>query len=113
MGAIYDALLGLSPERDPELLDGYHRYDALLADALTPTQLRTYADSIRELGKLRIFEELTTEELAALSPEESAIATMILSNEMAAMENRRVAALLVQRGQPAVAPDPGEAREIG
>jgi len=113
MGAIYDALVGLSSARDRELLDGYHRYDALLSDALTPAQLQTYADSIRQSGVLRIFEELTPDELAALSPEESAIATTILSNEMASMENRRVAALLTQRGESVVAPDLGDAREVG
>lgn len=100
-----DALRALSPARDPELQDGYQRYAMMLATILTPDQLETYAAFIQRSGAIRIFDEMTPAEVAALSPEEQAIATAILADADMSMENRRVAALLNQRGQHEVAPD--------
>lgn len=105
MSAVYEALTSLSAVHDAELIDGYQRYDTLLATLLTPQQIETYAAAIRQAGAIRIFEELTPAEVAALSPEESVIATTIIGNENSSMENRRVAALLHQRGEDSVAPD--------
>jgi hypothetical protein len=105
MGAIYDALESLSPAEDAELADGYERYEALLSEVLTPQQLATYADYIREAGELRVFEAMAPEELAALSTEQNVVALSIVADQLASMENRRVAALLNQRGEGAVAPD--------
>lgn len=105
MGALFNALVELSPAHDAELLDGYQRYEALIETILTPAQMEDYAASIRQAGEIRIFEELTPTELATLSPEERTIATAILADENISMENRRVVALLNQRGQHAVAPD--------
>ena len=107
MSTLSDALIGLSPAADPELLDGYQRYEALLATVLTPAQLEIYADSIRQSGTIRIFEEMTPDELASLPAEEQAVVAAILADENISMENRRVVALLNQRGQHAVAPDLG------
>lgn len=105
MGAVYDALVSLAPEHDPELLKGYERYEALLATLLTPEQLATYAQSIQHSGTLRVFDDLNTDEMSALSADESAIVTAVMANEYALMENRRVASLLNQRGEHDVAPD--------
>ena len=105
MGVLYDVLVGLSPVRDAELLDGYQVYESALASVLTPEQMATYAEYVRRSRSVRIFEEMTPDELAALTPDESAIATAIMANENSSMENRRVAALLNQRGQHDVAPD--------
>jgi len=98
------------------MLDGYRRYESLLTTILAPAQMEAYAESIRQSGALRIFEELTPDELAALPPEERAIALVIRGDENISMENRRVAALLNQRGQHAVAPDfgvPSERNLVG
>lgn len=58
---------------------------------------------IRRLGGLPVFEDLTPEQIAEADATEQAIATQVVANEMAAMENRRVVALLTQRGYN---PDP-------
>jgi hypothetical protein len=100
-------LTDLAPAHDPELMEGYQRYVALLERILTPTQLDIYAALIQRTGTVRIFDELTSDELAALTPDEQVIVTAITADETATMENRRVAALLNQRGQQAVAPDLG------
>jgi len=105
MSSFYDALTGLSPVSDPEVLNGYQRYEALLANILTPEQLQTYANLIQRTGTVRVFEEMSPDELAALTPEEAAIATAVMADTEATMENRRVVALLNQRGQHDVAPD--------
>jgi hypothetical protein len=105
MSTLYDVLVGLSSVHDAEMLDGYRRYESLVATILTPEQLEAYAESIRQSGTIRIFEELTPDELASLTPEERAIALVIRADENISMENRRVVALLHQRGQDAVAPD--------
>jgi len=105
MSALYDALVGLSAVHDPELLAGYQRYADLLATLLTPAQLAAYAAAIRHAGELRIFAELTPVELATLPPTERAIATAVKADDNISMENRRVVALLNQRGQHTVAPD--------
>ena len=98
MGAVYDALLEVSPDRDGELLDGYRVYESELEGILTPEQLATYAEYIRHSKTVRVFDEMTSDQIAALPPEQIPIASAILANENALMENRRVAALLHQRG---------------
>ena len=98
MGALYDALLEVSPDRDAELLEGYRVYESELEGILTPEQLATYAESIRHSKRVRVFDEMTSDQIAALPPEQISIASAILANENALMENRRVAALLHQRG---------------
>ncbi len=57
------------------------------------------------MGAIRIFEELTPAEFDALTPAERDIARTVAADENISMENRRVVALLNQRGQHAVAPD--------
>jgi hypothetical protein len=105
MSALYDALVGLSPIHDAELLDDYRRYESLLATILTPEQMEAYAAYIRKSGAIRIFEAMTPDELASLTPEELTVATAVMASETISMENRRVVALLNQRGQHTVAPD--------
>jgi hypothetical protein len=105
MPELYEALVGLSPVQDPVLLNGYQRYESLLSTILTSAQMETYAEYIRRAGTIRIFEEMTPDELDAMTAEENAVAIAIMANETISMENRRVAALLNQRGQHNVAPD--------
>jgi len=105
MDPLYETMLHLTPNHDTELLDGYQRYAALLTALLTPQQIETYAEYIQRSGALRVFEELTPEEMAELTVPENVIATTIIADEDATMENRRVAALLNQRGQQEAAPD--------
>jgi hypothetical protein len=105
MSVLYEALHGLAPVQDPELLDGYRRYESLLSAILTPAQLATYAAYVQRSGTIRIFEELTPDELAAMTAEENTIAVAVMADEGSSMENRRVAALLNQRGRHDVAPD--------
>jgi hypothetical protein len=105
MNPLYDAMLGLAPDQDAELIEGYQRYAALLTTVLTPQQIETYAEYIRRSGTIRVFEELTPEEFAELTVQENVIATTVIADEDASMENRRVAALLNQRGQHEAAPD--------
>jgi hypothetical protein len=98
MGAVYDALLEVSPDRDEELLSGYQVYESTLEGILTPEQLATYAEYIRQSKTVRVFDEMTSDQIAALPPEQIPIASAILADENTLMENRRVAALLHQRG---------------
>jgi hypothetical protein len=98
MGAVYDALLEVSPDPDGELLKGYQVYESALEGILTPEQLATYAQSIRHSKTVRVFDEMTSDQISALPLEQIPIASAILANENALMENRRVAALLHQRG---------------
>ena len=98
MGAVYDALLEVSPDRDEELLSGYQVYESTLEGILTPEQLASYAEYIRQSKTVRVFDEMTADQIAALPPEQIPIATAILADENVRMENRRVAALLHQRG---------------
>jgi hypothetical protein len=107
MGAVYDALLEVSPDRDGELLEGYRVYESTLEGILTPEQLATYAEDIRHSKTVRVFDEMTSDQIAALPPEQIPIASAILADENALMENRRVAALLHQRGQQDIAEDVG------
>jgi hypothetical protein len=109
MNAVYEALVSLSPVHDAEMLEGHQRYATLLETLLTPEQLATYADLIRRTGEIRIFEEMTMDELAVLTPQERAIAEAVMADQNACMENRRVVALLNQRGEHEVAPDLGAA----
>jgi hypothetical protein len=105
MGVLYDTLLDLAPERDSELLDGYERYEAQLASILTPAQMEMYAAYIRQGREIPVFDAMTSGELASLPPQIQQIATAVLSDTMIAMENRRVSALLHQRGEDEVAGD--------
>ena len=112
MNPLYDAMLGLAPNQDAELIEGYQRYAALLTTVLTPQQIETYAEYIQRSGTIRVFEELTPEEFAELTVQENVIATTVIADEDASMENRRVASLLNQRGQHEAAPDLEAAGEI-
>ena len=105
MGAVYDALLEVSPYQDEELLEGYRIYESALEGILTPEQLATYAEDIRRSKKVRVFDEMTADQIAGLPPEQIPIVSAILENEYSQMENRRVAVLLQQRGQQDTAQD--------
>jgi hypothetical protein len=105
MDSLTAALHELILDHDSELIEGYGRYVALLETILTPVQRELYAAHIRRTGTVRIFDAMTADELAALMPEEQAIALAIRADDAATMENRRVAALLNQRGHHTVAPD--------
>ena len=115
MQSLISVLEQLAPTDDPELAQGYRRYMAALEPILTPEQIETYAALIQRTGVIRIFEDLSPDELAQLSPEESAVAANIIADQAATMENRRVAALLIQRGEESVVPDfaPLEESELG
>jgi hypothetical protein len=112
MATIYESLMHLSPAHDAELLDGYRRYEEVLADRLTPQQMNAYAAEIRQAGAIRIFDELTPHEMAALPPTVQEIAELVRGDINLSMENRRVAALLHQRGEHEVAPDHGAPRVL-
>ncbi|MCC6456242.1 MAG: hypothetical protein IT328_14910 [Caldilineaceae bacterium] len=105
MGALYDALVNLSSVRDAEILDGYRRYESLLETILTPEQIETYADYINQVDVIRIFEEMSPDELANLPVGMPEIAAAILADTNISMENRRVVALLDQRGEDEITPD--------
>lgn len=105
MGAVFEALLEVSPYRDEELLEGYRVYESALEGILTPKQLATYAEYIRLSKTVRVFDEMTSDQIAALPPEQIPIVSAVLENEYSLMENRRVAALLHQRGQQDTAQD--------
>jgi hypothetical protein len=111
MGALYEALTSLSSAGDPELLDGFRRYEERLTSILTPAQLADYAEEISESGEIRILEELSAEEMANLPPSMQAIAARVIPDLDVSMENRRVVALLNQRGEHIVAPDLGSTFE--
>jgi len=100
-----EALMGLVPVHDPELLDSYQRYVACLEITLTPEQRATYAKLIQHTGVVRVFDTLTPNELADLDADEAAIATAIIADSTTTMENRRVASILNQQGLHEVAPD--------
>jgi hypothetical protein len=102
-----DALMGLAPVHDPEVIDSYRRYVACLETILTPEQCATYAALIQRSGAVRVFDTFTPEELANLEPDEAAIATAIIADGTTTLENRRVASLLNQQGLHEVAPDLG------
>jgi hypothetical protein len=93
------------------MLEGYQRYESLLATILTAKQMESYAAYIRQTGEIRIFDEMTPDELADLPADVAVIATAVLADVDVAMENRRVVALLNQRGEHDVAPDLGSASE--
>lgn len=105
MQSLVSVLEQLAPVDDPEITAGYQRYAAALETILSPEQLETYATMIEKTSTVRIFEDLSPEELAELTPDESAVATNIIADQTATMENRRVASLLSQRGQTDVVPD--------
>jgi len=105
MGALYDVLESLASEHDPELIDGFHRYEALLETLLTPAQIESYAAYIRQTGEVRIFEEMNPAEIASLPADIAAIAASVLGDINISMENRRVVALLSQRGEEEIIPD--------
>jgi hypothetical protein len=107
MGILYDTLVALAPVHDAEMLEGYQRYESLLGTILTSEQMAAYAAYIRQAGEIRIFDEMTPDDLAALSAEVAAIAAAVMADANISMENRRVVALLNQRGEHDVAPDLG------
>lgn len=107
MSALYDVLVSLSPAHDQEMLDGYQRYATLLEAQVSPEQLDAYAAYIQQADEVRIFEEMTPAEIDSLPPAVRAVASAVMGDIDATMENRRVVALLNQRGQHAVAPDLG------
>jgi len=107
MATLMDALLGLAPVQDAELVDSYRRYVACLETILTPKQSTTYADLIQKTGVVRVFDTLSPDELANLEPDEAAIATAIIADGTTTLENRRVASLLNQQGLHELAPDLG------
>lgn len=107
MGVLYDAFTELAPPDDEEMKEGYRRYETYLESLLTQVQMEAYALYIRKEGKIRIFDEMSSEEIAALPPEIGPIATRIVEDTDSTMENRRVVALLNQRGKHEVAPDLG------
>ena len=107
MATLMDALIGLAPVQDAELVDSYRRYVACLESILTPVQCATYAELIQRTGVVRVFDTLTPDELANLEPDEAAIATAIIADGTTTLENRRVASLLNQQGLHEVAPDLG------
>ena len=69
MGRIFEVLEHLSPVHDREVLDGYHRYESALATELTPEEVQIYADYLRQAKEIRVVEEMTPSELAALPPQ--------------------------------------------
>lgn len=105
MGTLSSALQSLSRVQDGEVLDGYHRYEDLLATTLTPEQIDIYANYIQQSGQVRIIEEMTPAEIADLPNGMPAIAATILADTNIAMENRRVVALLNQHGEHDITPD--------
>ena len=111
MGVLYDVLVELSPPHDAEMRDGYRRYESLLETILTPEQMETYADYIRRVDVIRIFEEMTPDEIASLPPGMPAIAATTMADTNISMENRRVVALLSQRGEDEIVPDFSTAHE--
>jgi hypothetical protein len=110
MGVLYDALAGLAATHDQELRGGFQRYETTLESVLSPQQIRIYAAHIHHAGMIRIFEEMAPEELIDASPELNLIAAAVMADTNASMENRRVVALLNQRGEHDVAPDLGPPR---
>ena len=107
MTTLMDALIGLAPVQDAELVDSYRRYVAYLETILTPEQRATYAELIQRTGVVRVFDTLAPDELANLEPDEAAIATAIIADSTTTLENRRVASLLNQHGLHELAPDLG------
>ena len=107
MTTLMDALIGLAPVQDAELVDSYRRYVAYLETILTPEQRATYAELIHRTGVVRVFDTLAPDELANLEPDEAAIATAIIADSTTTLENRRVASLLNQHGLHELAPDLG------
>jgi hypothetical protein len=105
MPTLMDALIGLTPVQDAELMDSYRRYVACLEMILTPEQRATYAELIQRTGVVRVFDTLTPDELANLEPDQAAIATAIIADSTTTLENRRVASLLNQQGLHQLAPD--------
>ena len=81
MDPIMAALLALAPDLDDELREGFQRYAAALDSILTPAQRQTYAALIRRVGAVQVFEDLAPDAMAALTPDEAAIATALLADE--------------------------------
>jgi hypothetical protein len=72
---------------------------------LTPEQIEDYAAHIQQTGVVRIFEDMTPDELATMPPGLPEIAMAVTANTPISMENRRVVALLDQRGEHDATPD--------
>jgi hypothetical protein len=110
MGVLYDSLAALAAVEDAELLDGYARYEAQLEPILTPQEMRAYAEYLHRMGTIRIFEEMSPAELRTLPASVAAVAEKVVNNLHVSMENRRVVALLDQRGALQAAPAEGDYR---
>ena len=110
MGKVYEALQSLSSVQDAEVLDGFRRYETLLEEVLTPEQLALYADYLQQADVVRIFEEMNTQEIAALPPGMGVIVARVLADNNLSMENRRVVALLDQYGEHEATPDYGHSQ---
>lgn len=105
MGILYDTLVDLSDKHDDEMLDGFRRYEEEASDTLTSSQMQEYAEYIQQAGEVRIFDDMTPEEIAHLPGGMPEIAAAVMADNNANMENRRVVALLSQRGEFDIAPD--------
>ena len=105
MGLVYEALNSVSSVQDAEVLDGFRRYETMLETVLTPEQMALYADHLQQSGVVRIFEEMTTNEVAALPTGMGAIVARVVADTDMSMENRRVVALLDQYGEHNATPD--------
>ena len=105
MGSLYNALVGLSSVHDTEVVEGYQRYESSLTTILTAEQMEAYATYIQQAGVIRIFEDMTSDEIANLPPGLPEIAMAVMANVPITMENRRVVALLDQRGEHEATPD--------
>lgn len=114
MHPVFHALLRLAPERDAEILEGFQRYAAALDGILTPEQINLYSDYLRRTHQYRILETLSDEDFKELSQEEQQIANIIIADMQACNENRRVAALLLQRDHVEFSNDVGQllSREV-
>ncbi|HEU5103495.1 MAG TPA: hypothetical protein VFU22_30950 [Roseiflexaceae bacterium] len=105
MNPLMSVLTSLAPTHDAELVEGCQRYADLLETLLPPDQLALYAHLIQRTGAVLILEDLSPDQMAAFTPQELAVVTNIISDELAPMENRRVAALFSQRDHAAAAPN--------
>lgn len=105
MGILYDTLVDLSEKHDEEMLDGFRRYEEEITDTLTPEQIEHYVHHLQTTQEVRIFDDMTPEEIAHLPGDMPQIATAIMADNNSNMENRRVVALLSQRGEFDIAPD--------
>ncbi len=105
MGRLYDTLVDLSHKHDQEILDGFQRYENAIAEILTPEQVDRYVDQIQATREVRVFDDMSPQEIADLPAGMAEIAAAVTADTNTNMENRRVVALLSQRGEYDIAPD--------